>query len=90
MSFRALEILPVYKLAWYLVLLQCPCDERKFTISKLCVYCQSVSAAQELTAIHINLKGIASSLVSCFTQEVNCNKHPLSTFFSNCSQTSYC
>ena len=24
MSFRALEILPVYKLAWYLVLLQCP------------------------------------------------------------------
>ena len=24
MNFRALEILPVYKLAWYLVLLQCP------------------------------------------------------------------
>ena len=37
-----------------------------------CVCIVSVSVAQELTAIHINLKGIASALVLCFTQEVNC------------------
>ena len=35
-----------------------------------CVCIVSVSDAQELTAIHINLKGIASALVPCFTQEV--------------------
>ena len=32
-----------------------------------CVCIAGVSDAQELTAIHINFKGIASALVPCFT-----------------------
>ena len=35
--------------------------KRKFAISKLCM--GIVTASQELIAIHINLKGIASTLV---------------------------
>ena len=36
-----------------------------------CVCIASMSAAQELTAIHINLKGVVAALSPCFTQEVN-------------------
>ena len=55
-----------------------------------CVCIASMSAAQELTAIHINLKGVVAALIPCFTQEVKCNTHPLDPIISNCIQTSYC
>ena len=65
-----------------LTLFSCNGSKGKFEISKLqCVYCQGLSEIDFAVLIRI-----CSSFPS-FTQEVNCNTHPLGIVISICSQT---